>query len=254
MRSQNPLVPMGLMTAVLLSAVSATAVPNPMNKGVSKQIKQALPPPPSNPMPAGGTRTPGGGLGDPSLCPTKPIDLTAITPATVQGQTLLGHPTFWFYVPYSADDVATGEFSILTADELTRVYKTAFKLPEQPGFISITLPADEVPALQEGVYYHWYLELACGSDGSVATDPNIDGWVQRLPATPELEAAVADLSPDVWYDSLDSLAQQLKSEADVQQEWANLLNSVGLGNLVQEPLVGPVMLLDNEAVAEATAE
>ncbi|MEM7794751.1 MAG: DUF928 domain-containing protein [Cyanobacteria bacterium P01_C01_bin.118] len=244
MRSQKLLNAVGFTIAILLSQNSpfALAIPNPIDNG----DKASLPEVPPTPQPPDGNRQPGGGLGEPtiSVCPAKSQELTAITPLNVQGQTLSAHPTFWFYVPYTADEVESGQFEILTQDEFDRIYKTSFKLPEQPGFISITLPEGEAPGLQEDQYYHWYLTLSCVLDESTKTDLTIDGWVQRLPATPELEAAVMDVSPDIWYDSFDYLAKQLKTDASLGQRWTEVLTEIELDDFTQEPLVGPVMLTD----------
>lgn len=244
MRSQNRLAPVSFTLALVLSQIGvmplASAIPNPIDNG----NKQALPrrvPPTRRPPP--GNRTPGGGLGEP-VCPTKPQKLTAITPIDVHGNTLSAAPTFWFYVPYTTDEVESGEFSVLTEDESDRVYKTTFKLPDQPGFVSITLP--ETAGLQEEAYYHWYLELNCAADSDARAALTVDGWVQRIPSTPELEDEIESLSSDVWYDSLDRLAQQLQNGTGARPAWDALLSSVGLDELTEAPVIGPVIPTEDE--------
>ncbi|MGD1854073.1 MAG: DUF928 domain-containing protein [Leptolyngbyaceae cyanobacterium] len=240
MRSHNLLASVSLTAAVLLSQGSliplAWAAPNQINN-TSKQ----LPPVPSTPQPPSGRRTPGGGL-EPSVCPVTDHKLTAITPSDVHGKTLSEHPTFWFYMPYTADDIEGGKFSVLTEDEFQTVYETSFKLPEQPGLISITLPESEVPALEVGEYYHWYLSLDCTIDAQTKTDATIDGWVQRI--DPD-ETTAAQASPEIWYDSLHVAAEQLQNDAiEPGPAWIDLLESVELDALIQAPVVGPVALID----------
>ncbi|MEM7065903.1 MAG: DUF928 domain-containing protein [Cyanobacteria bacterium P01_B01_bin.77] len=247
MRSQKRLAPVSFTLALMLSQIGAmpfaSAIPNPIDNGNKQTLPETVPP---TGRPAPGNRTPGGGLGEPSICPTKPQDLTAITPIDVHGNTLSASPTFWFYIPYTADEVGSGEFSVLTEDESDRVYKTSFKLPDQPGFVSITLPETEASRLQEGTYYHWYLQLNCAADADAKTALNIDGWVQRIPSTPNLEEDVMNLSSEIWYDSLDYLAKQLQNGTGSRQAWDTLLESVELNELIQEPVIGPVILLEDE--------
>ncbi|NEQ50072.1 MAG: DUF928 domain-containing protein [Leptolyngbya sp. SIO3F4] len=249
MRSQKLLAPISLTLAVLLSQFGviplASAIPNPIDNGKQETLPRVPTTPPPQETGRTGNRTPGGGLdGEQSVCPAKNQELTAITPSTVYGKTLSAHPTFWFYMPYTADEVEQGEFTILTEDEFERVYQTSFKLPERPGFVSITLPMAESSGLEMGKDYHWYLELSCIADEESKTDLNIDGWVQRISSTPELENKVINLSPEVWYDSFDYLAKQLQSGAGFGQAWVDVLQSVELEQFTQEPLVGPVMLTD----------
>lgn len=248
MRSQNRLAFVSFTLAVLLSQIAlvpiASAIPNPIDNGRGR--KSDLPEVPATPPPSG-DRQPGGSLsGVQSVCPPRPHELTAITPVNVHGKTLSQQPTFWFYMPYTADEVQTGEFSILTRNEDQRVYETSFKLPEQPGLVSITLPADESINLQEGQYYHWYLSVSCVSSQEVKTNLNINGWVQRFEPTPELEAQVNSSSPNVWYDVVDNLAMQRQTlpANEWEQAWIELLESVELDDFIQEPVIGPVILTD----------
>ncbi len=252
MRSQKRLALVSFTLALLLSQVdlipAVSAIPNPIDNG-SHQKSNHLPPPPTTPIPPDGNRVPGGSLsGDQALCPPKAQQLTAITPISAHGKTRSGHPTFWFYMPYTTAEVQKGEFSVLTQDEDERIYETSFQLPAQPGFVSITLPTDEALSLEAGRYYHWYLNLSCVSTAEAKTDLNIDGWVQRVESTSEVEAQDGDDSSDIWYDVVDDLAAQLQTvsddQADLEQAWAELLESIDLDALTQEPVVGPVMVID----------
>ena len=251
MRSQNLLAPVSISftVAILLSQMGsipiASAIPNGIDNGHHHKSDD-FPNPPTTPVP-NGNRTPGGSLsGDQAVCPPRSQQLTAITPISAQGKTLSEHPTFWFYIPYTSAEVQEGEFSILTQNEDERIYKTLFQLPDQPGFVSITLPMDEASSLEEGQYYHWYLNLSCASTVEAQTDLNIDGWVQRVASTSEAEAQGA--LPDIWYDVVDDLAAQLQTMSsngvELEQAWVELLESVELDALAQEPVIGPVMLID----------
>ena len=214
----------------------------------SPSLKQVPPDPPPNPPPAG-RRQPGGSLtGEAASCPSKPEQLTALTPDNAQGLTLSDHPTFWFYVPYNSEEIQSGEFSVLTQNETQEIYRTTFALSETPGFVSIRLPDLAEFSLSTDHYYHWYLNLYCVSNFTSRPDLKIDGWVQRVTQTPERERKVSAASPEIWYDAVSHLAEQLQTSAPnmaLRQDWAALLESVGLGDLTPKPLVGPVILTED---------
>jgi hypothetical protein len=152
-----------------------------------------------------------------------------------------------FYVPYASDDVRFGEFSLLVGpEEKQKLYKTRFTLPQTPGIVSITLPSAPEYALEEGQYYHWYFTLYCQSNTSSQPDVDVNGWVQRVALTPERDRQINAATPDVWYDASANLAQSLRAspqDAKLKNDWLNLLKSIGLEDLAQEPLVGPVIPL-----------
>ncbi|MGD1949233.1 MAG: DUF928 domain-containing protein [Leptolyngbyaceae cyanobacterium] len=243
MRSQNLLASVSFTLAILANQLGSIAISSAIPNSINSRTKQELPPVPSTPRPPAGNRTPGGGLGEQAVCPVTQHELTAITPTDTHGTTVSEYPTFWFYMPYTADEVQNGEFSILTQDEETRIYKTSFEPPAQAGFVSITLPADIETSLQEGQYYHWYLTLSCLSSTEAVTNLNIDGWIQRVSSAPD-----RTLSPEMWYDMVDYVAAQLQTapanESELRQLWADLLQSVGLDQFTQEPVIGPVVLTD----------
>ncbi|MEM6251528.1 MAG: DUF928 domain-containing protein [Cyanobacteria bacterium P01_D01_bin.156] len=258
MRYQNRLTFVSFVLAVLISHLGLTAgvsaIPNPIDNGGRDQRTASLPDAPSTPPPTG-ERTPGGGLGE-DVCPETPHDLTAITPVTVYGKTLSERPTFWFYMPYTAAEVQKGEFSVLTSNDEDWLYRAEFVLPEQPGLVSITLPPDAIANLEVGERHHWYLKLFCNSTSTAKTNININGWVDRVAATPEMQRQVMDSSPEVWYDTIARLADRMKAQrapgavktADciaIEQKWGELLESVDLAEFIQTPVLGPVELVEN---------
>ena len=245
MRSQNLLASVSFTLAILANQLGSVAVSSAIPNAINSRTKQALPQVPPTPRPPAGNRTPGGGLGEQAVCPVTQHELTAITPASTYGKTVSEYPTFWFYVPYAAEEVENGEFSILTQDEETRIYETSFELPAEPGFVSITLPTDAEISLQEGQYYHWYLTLSCLSGTEAENSITIDGWIERVGFAPDRE-----LSPEIWYDMVDYVAAQLQTapanESELSQLWSELLQSIELDHLIQKPVVGPVVLTDSD--------
>jgi hypothetical protein len=230
--------------AIALGFSSFLSYPTLAQIQISTLLSQTPPKPPRTPP--DNQRTPGGGLNpsNPS-CKTTSKPLTALIPVKNPVLTTREHPTFLFYVPYASDEVRFGEFSLLVwPEEKTRLYKTRFTLPQTPGIVSITLPSAPEYALKEGQYYHWYFKLYCQTNTSSQPDLDVNGWVQRVALTPERERQIKATTPDVLYDALANLAENLRAspeDATLRNDWVNLLKSIGSEDLAQEPLVGPVI-------------
>lgn len=240
---------LGEFTSSKLVIDSAVALPVNTNL----QTKQRPPAPPMTPPP-NRTRS-GGSLGEEAVCVSGSESLMALVPIENPVFTTADHPTFLFYVPFGADQVQYGEFSILVGPtEMTRLYQTRFTLPAQPGIVSITLPTHSDYQLKENTSYHWYFKLHCNDEppGSLnsTADLQVDGWVQRVAATPDRQQQIQAASPEVWYDSAAQVAKRLSatpSDETLQQQWRNLLQHIGSEALVQEPIVGEVQLLENDS-------
>ena len=179
--------------------------------------------------------------------------MTALTPLNVQGVTLSQQPTFWFYTPYTSEDVRLGQFSLFSADDSQRLYRTSFQLPKTPGLVSISWPDSVEFSLQQDLDYHWYLTLFCTPNQTSRPDFTLNGWVRRLASTPERRqqiSQVSDAEPPIWYDTVDFIAAQLltpspATTSSLRQDWTKLLNSVGLAELSPKPVLGPVLPIDN---------
>jgi hypothetical protein len=207
----------------------------------------------SRDRPPKGTATEGGGLGDSSAsCNNTGQRLTALVPRNLEQRlTTEEYPTFWFYLPYSSQEIESIEFSLHERDEKL-IYRTSFKPSKTPGIIGIRLPAVPKYALQPNQYYHWYLVIKCQQK-----TPNqrvaVDEWVQRVPLTPESEVKMNAGNPEIWYDALSRLAEQRLSNSENEQlkrDWMNLLTSAELDSTDLEamgkiPVVEVIQLVDN---------
>jgi hypothetical protein len=199
-----------------------------------------------------GSQSAGGSRGN---CPTVAIPLTSLMPDAHYGTTTLIRPTLWFYVPYAAEEVIAGLFSLQNAEGEDMAPPMPFTLPaESPGFVSVTFP--EALALTDmDAEYHWYFELDCeGSDTGVV----VDGWIQRVEVSPELEAQLVagEVAPDmlyannlVWYDAIATLAtlRSLNPTApELIERWNALLTAQGvsLGELPADPFVGEIVIAE----------
>lgn len=200
----------------------------------SSQVIAELPPPPAPGTPDG-QRTPGGTRGETCKQTDKQTDksLTALVPQNGKGLTTAEHPIFWFYIPDAPDDINSIEFSVHDRDEKTTLYRTSLQLTKTPGVIGIPLPPSPQYSLKLNEIYHWRFTVTCVGK-EMSGDPiilELDGWVTRVQQSP---------NQVIWYDELTNRAKRYLLEPqnpEVKKAWAELLRSVGLEGLAQEPLV-----------------
>ncbi|MEG4074498.1 DUF928 domain-containing protein [Microcoleus sp. Pol14D6] len=214
-------------------------------------LSQSPPPPPQTPPPPpprdNQPRT-GTGL-DPTNpnCKKTSKSITALVPIKNPVFTTSEYPTFLFYIPYNPEDINSVEFSLQTADGKKRIYKAAVTLPKTPGIISVSLQKSPNYALELNKYYLWYFKLNCEPYTRSTTDLSVNGFVARVPLTSERQQQINTATPDIWYDSVASLAQRLLANPQDEKlkiQWIKLLESAGYRALAEEPLVGAVQLLE----------
>lgn len=174
--------------------------------------------------------------------------LLPVSKSGFSGYTLTEHPNFWFYIPYKTSSVSSGKLSIEDQEGNT-YYRASVKLPNTPGFVSISIPTTEQP-LEKNKTYNWKFTLSCASQDS-EQPPQVwhMGTVQRvdMPAL-EIQLKTASLEErtnlyiknNIWYDA----SIYLVKIHDSPQAWRNLLKAIGLEQLAQEPIVGSVVLME----------
>jgi hypothetical protein len=194
-------------------------------------------------------------------CPAVQKSLTAIVPATEQvlakgstypitvtnvwGLTVQQHPTFWFYVPYQNGSVYPAEFVLQDSQE-NDVYRTRIELPQVPGIIGVSLPANVAP-LEVNKSYRWYFKVACTQQ--MKNSPYVEGVVQRINPSLGLAQQLQTANPErkaeiyaangIWYDTLTTLAQLRFANPNnptLATDWMNLLQENGLKDIVSAPL------------------
>jgi hypothetical protein len=170
--------------------------------------------------------------------------LTALVPTTNLGLTVT-NPTFWFYVPYTLTHEHSVEFVL--KNENNDVYKTKFAgLGTPPGIVSLRLPST-VP-LKADKNYDWYLYIYCDSQNKDKF-VFVNGLVRRV-ERPNLKSQLQSATPQkriilyategIWYDALTGLAELHRAypqDYKLNDDWAGLLQSVGLEKLAPEPFV-----------------
>jgi hypothetical protein len=229
----------------VLAIANFTSNPAPGWTQPGSQLIADLPPPPAPGTPDG-QRTPGGTRGETCKQTDKQTDksLTALVPQNGKGLTTAEHPIFWFYVPDVPEDIDSIEFSLhpWAGDEKTTLYKTSLQFTKTPGVIGIPLPPVPEYSLKLNEIYHWRFTVTCVQK-TTSGDPiilELDGWVTRVEG---------GSNSVIWYDELTNLAKRYLSEPEdieVKRDWVDLLKSVGLEGMAQEPVVSSVANPENK--------
>jgi hypothetical protein len=196
------------------------------------------------------------GTGSRGTCPAVSKPLTALVPSNNITLSVEENPTFWFFVPYKSEAINSGEFSL--QDEANKdVYRTAFTFPKGQGIVSLTVPQEI--SLTPNKTYQWYFKLYCKPPNLSASSKASDfvyGSVQRVTLKPQIEnqlkVATAPLSRitiysqnAIWHSAITELAKLRLAEPQnptVKDNWADLLTSLDLENLAQEPILGEVKI------------
>lgn len=171
--------------------------------------------------------------------------VTALVPQTNHGRTTAERPTFFIYLPEIP--VRQGFFSIQD-EHRNGLYQTYIEIPENRGIISFTLP-DDAPPLEVGKDYEWHF-VAIEGVKLRPDSPEISGWIKRVEPSAEvktiarsgvsLELATAYGQQGIWYDTLSTLVElkHLQPEnRNLNSEWAELLEQVGLAAIAANPVV-----------------
>jgi Domain of Unknown Function (DUF928) len=211
-----------------------------------KARRQPPPPPPSRGFPAvrdtaisrGNCLNPGAKLV--ALAP-KFVKKGDIDEQSVWGQTTIDHPTVWFFVPFIDRSTQLEFFLQDQNDEV--IYQSIIPTPTKDGIIGVKIPQGQKP-LELNKHYHWTMKATVFCGGFSPEKKFVDGWIQRvsLPAGIDISVNATQVYVDRegWYDAVTSLALQRLSEpnnAQLKQDWKDLLGSTDLEGIVQQPLL-----------------
>lgn len=191
----------------------------------------------------------GGGTRSDMLISETP--LVALVPANNQGLTASGTPSFFFYVPKTQKPQMV-EFVLVDENE-RQIYETQFTTDGNSGVVGITIPGNEpTKTLEVGKTYRWYFAIVPDRENR-NKDIYVNGSIKRVAVTQDLEnqlkqGASLELAEgyqanNLWYDAIATVAELRRSrptDTAVASKWEQLLSSVKLQKLAQEPLVQQV--------------
>ena len=182
--------------------------------------------------------------------------------------TVESHPKFFVYVSQTKKPNAT--FTLYKETKQAdgkiideSVHEETVALTGHPGIVSVSVP--ENIKLELNQRYHWYFSIECNevqspTDTSVDKSDNsyVEGWVQQIQKDPNLEAALKNAGEkgrptvytnyELWTETVSSLAdlrQRYPNDQEVAADWQSLLDSVGLGNMAKEQLIGSLARVQN---------
>ncbi len=185
----------------------------------------------------GGVRSGNAPNRTPSVIPLIPKDANN----RLWGNTLSASPTFYLYAP--ANFTTPVRFSLIDEEDGEVIYENVIRPSGRSGIIPIALPNQQT--LREDRLYSVYFDELVNPT-SPQTNPSVGGYVRRVrpgqELSDQLQAAGGDRTRTaevlarngIWYD-LVTLAAQMRESRPTN--WEQLLSSVGLANLVREPIV-----------------
>ncbi|MGB3761531.1 MAG: DUF928 domain-containing protein [Rivularia sp. (in: cyanobacteria)] len=172
----------------------------------------------------------------------QPAAILALLPQSYFGTTVSQRAEIFVYVPVSA--AREGAFSLKDAEGNT-LHEMNIPISGKAEVISIKVPTE----LKIEKEYKWFLALKV--DGQLTTrTPYVDGWIKRVRPNQEIAASMqqndllkqaeAFAKHGVWYDCVATLAKLRATQpnnANLDREWLELLESVGLQQIKKAPIV-----------------
>ena len=188
------------------------------------------------------------GGGSRGNCLANQGQLIALVPENSVSITASNKPQLFFYIPETSQSNLI-EFVVRNQeDEL--VYETFLETSDRSGIITIDLPESiSQELLKTNEDYHWYLSMICDRQKR-SHDIVVEGKLRRVEINSAISHKLNNASPleqaslyqqqGIWHDALSVLAQERKTsneQASTQAKWNELLNSIGLEELANQPLI-----------------
>ncbi|MEM8613565.1 MAG: DUF928 domain-containing protein [Cyanobacteria bacterium P01_H01_bin.105] len=198
---------------------------------------------------SGGTRSPAG-----SSCISDPQapQLTSIFPDDDLGYTTDSYPAFQWYMPgNNASHVEFNLYEVVSEDEgiFQPVYQTAFVPSQTAGIATLQMPRTTgLTPLTSDNYYYWSVEIYCPDDMTAVM--MAEGFVEliipdatlaaELAASDGIDRAAIAAENSLWFDTTQALTNYLQTQPSDHQaaaSWQTLLESIGLENIANAPLL-----------------
>ncbi|MFB2833111.1 DUF928 domain-containing protein [Floridanema evergladense] len=205
-------------------------------------------------------RREGGGTRGPCIQNSANDKVIALVPVNGFGATTTEYPTFSVYLPPLLPESKPEIEFVLKTAEGKEIYKTKFMVNRGAGIISFILPnTSNLSALELNKNYSWSVTLICNPEdvkmGDLSGNKVVSGVIRRVTpnanvqqelkaAKTVIDRAIVYANAGIWYDALSNLAELRRSNPNdptVIRDWQELLKSVGMEKLAQEPLFQPVV-------------
>ncbi|MGK7944379.1 MAG: DUF928 domain-containing protein [Microcystaceae cyanobacterium] len=213
----------------------------PLSPSSSSTLISQITFPPSGDRGAPKTTTGGGTRGLDEVCfpPTEnTAPLVAMMPNRENvAKTASLTPVVYVHVPETT--AAQGELIIVDSNN-KEVYYSQFNLAASSGIIPVEIPAEA--NLMAGNTYQWLFSVICDPElpfknqalqGKIEIVQLPQNMENQLKNAPPLEKAEIYATSELWFETLDTIAQLQPQET---QAWISLLQSVGLESLSEKPL------------------
>jgi hypothetical protein len=137
------------------------------------------------------------------------------------------------------------EFTLVEPGVTQPIFVQRIAMPKA-GINQVEMPKD-LPQLATGKKYRWSVSLV-RNDKRRSDDVYVQGWVERVATTPELEKQLATATSDrqraeiyakagVWYDTLAAISQayqQNPNDKSIAEERLSLLEQAGQTSVAKQ--------------------
>ncbi|MEM9804740.1 MAG: DUF928 domain-containing protein [Cyanobacteria bacterium P01_D01_bin.56] len=198
---------------------------------------------------SGGTRSP---LGTSCISDFQSPQLTSVFPEDDLGYTTNRYPAFQWYMPRNnASHVEFNLYEVISEEDgiYQPVYQTAFVPSPRAGIATLRLPQTAgLAPLNSDTYYYWSVDVYCPDETTALM--TAEGFVEVLAPEPILADALANsvgveraaiaAENSLWFDATQALTERLQAQpndSEAIEGWQILLESIGLENIAEAPLL-----------------
>jgi hypothetical protein len=162
--------------------------------------------------------------------------------------TTAANPTLYFYIPQTPQPIQGMEFVLRDNQSVTPLYRKTFQPIGQAGIVSVKIPAQQA-SLQTGKSYTWAFSMICDARNR-DQDMFLQGKIERVQdeniaeqireTNQPLDQAIIYATAGFWENALSTLVNlrhQRPNDAEVKKYWTDLLESVQLTEVADQPLL-----------------
>jgi hypothetical protein len=189
-------------------------------------------------------RTTQGSSGSRGCERSMPASLRLLVPDNHVGQTMQGHPTFFWFVSGGVN--LPMEFAIVEPKVAQPIYVSQ-KFASRTEVMKVTLPS-HLPQLEPGKTYRWSVSLICNPNQRSSTI-YAQSWIERSLPSSDLVKKLASAQTDYertityaqsgfWYDALASISTARAAkpqDSEILTMHRMLLEQVGLSLIADYP-------------------